>query len=266
MMFLVANWKMNVTRSIIDGYLDVLASASMAVLLEKKGLSVAIAAPHIYLDYVSREVHRKFLPVQVIAQDVSTRTSGAFTGEVGVPNLLDIGVKGSLVGHSERRRFFRETDEDVVVKTGLCLNAGVIPIICFGESAHDRETGLTLETLKNQIAPVCEEIVRARDEGVYTPFYLAYEPVWAIGSGVNAGPDDIREVVSFVSEAFPWPDPPNCLYGGSVSLENIQDLASLEVLSGFLVGSSWLDPHVLLHSAELIPQTERSAREGVRFK
>lgn len=250
----------------IDGYLDVLASSSMAVLLDKKGFSVAIAAPHIYLDYVNREVHRKLLPVQVIAQDVSTRTSGAFTGEVGVPNLLDIGVKGSLIGHSERRRFFRETDEDVVIKTGLCLSSGVIPLICFGESAHDRETGMTLEILKSQVGPVCEEIVRARDEGVYTPFYLAYEPVWAIGSGVNAGLDDIREVLSFVSGKFPWPEPPSCLYGGSVGLDNIRDLASSEVLSGFLVGSSWLDPHVLLHSAELIPQTERSAREGVRFK
>lgn len=265
-MFLVANWKMNMTRSLIDGYLDVLAGRPMSGLLERKRLSVALAAPHIYLDYVNREVHRRKLPVQIVAQDVSTRTSGAFTGEVGVPNLLDIGIKGSLIGHSERRRFFRETDEDVVAKTGLCLNGGVVPIICFGESRPDRENGVTLETLRSQLEPVCEEIVRAREEGIYTPFYLAYEPVWAIGSGVNAGLEDIQEVVTFVCEAFPWPDPPNCLYGGSVGLENIRELASSEFLSGFLVGSSWLDPNGLLNSAELLPQTERTAHEGVRFK
>jgi triosephosphate isomerase len=265
-MFLVANWKMNMTRASIDEYMVVLSESSIWGDLVGSGIRIGLAPSHVYLDYVVREIRNRDLPVMVLAQDVSTRTSGAFTGEVGIPNLLDVGVTGVVIGHSERRRFFHETDENVVVKTGLALSANMVPIVCFGESGIHRKRGKTFSVVKSQIEPVFEGIKKAREKGMGSPFYLAYEPVWAIGTGQNATPADIHEVTKYVSDEFSWPDPPAFLYGGSVSSDNIRILSSLEDLSGFLVGSAWLDPHALLHSADLVRRSNRPVREGVHVK
>ncbi len=265
-MFLVANWKMNMTRALIDEYLDVLSESSIWGTLDGSRIRIGIAPSHVYLDHVVLGIQNRNLPIIVLAQDVSTRTSGAFTGEVGMPNLLDIGVKGVVIGHSERRRFFHETDENVVIKTDLSLSADMVPIVCFGESGSQRKRGKTFSVVKSQIEPVFKGVKKARERGITSPFYLAYEPVWAIGSGQNATPADIHEVAKYVSEEFSWPDPPAFLYGGSVSSDNIRSLSSLGDLSGFLVGSAWLDPHALLHSADLVRQLNRPVREGVHVK
>ncbi len=247
-MFLVANWKMNMTRDRIGRYLAVLEGKGLSSILSGTGHEVVFAATHVYLEYLSEEVDRRGLPAKIFAQDVSSRIEGAFTGEVSVRNILDVGAVGSILGHSERRRYFRETDEDVATKTGLCLQAGVIPLVCFGESGEDREAGNTLKVLREQVAPVAEVAAKALKNGIDIPVYLAYEPVWAIGSGKNASCADIREVMSAVLEEFPWTAPPKILYGGSVNLDNIASLAALKNLSGLLVGSAWLDPEIFLNS------------------
>lgn len=251
-MLLVANWKMNMTRSRIAEYLSVLERSRLKDLLDQNGLSAVVVPSHVYLDYVVGEVTRRGLPIDVFAQDVSTRTSGAFTGEVGVPNLLDVGVKGSLLGHSERRRFFRETDEDVVLKAGLCLKSGLVTVICFGETREERRAGALREVVLRQLAPIANEIAVLRKDGIRTPFLLAYEPVWAIGTSENASPGEIEEVFSFVSSTLVWPETPQFLYGGSVNLDNVRILSALSELSGFLVGSAWIDPGTFLKSAEVI--------------
>jgi triosephosphate isomerase len=248
-MFLVANWKMNMTRARIDEYLTVLEKSRLGEILSRRGLTAALAPTHVYLDHVSGEVTRRGIPVEVFSQDVSTRIHGAYTGEVGVSNLRDVGVKGTIIGHSERRQFFRETDEDVAIKTGLCLASSLVPVVCFGETLEERRTGVTHEVVKRQVASVVMEIALSRKNGISTPVFLAYEPVWAIGSGSNAQPREIAEVFSFLSDSFSWPEPPRFLYGGSVNLDNVAGLSTLPGLYGFLVGSAWLDPNVFLESA-----------------
>ena len=251
-MFLVANWKMNMTRSRIETYLSALERCGVGDLLKVEGLSAALAPSHVYLDYVSGEVKRRALPVEVFSQDVSTRIHGAFTGEVGAPNLRDVGASGAILGHSERRSFFRETDGDVAIKTGICLDNGLTPVVCVGETREERQGGSMREVLTRQIAPVAETIAVSRKKGIGTPFFLAYEPVWAIGTGANASNREIREVFSFLSDCVFWPDPPRFLYGGSVNLGNIRTLSTIPGLSGFLVGSAWLDPEAFLESAKIV--------------
>ncbi len=236
------------TRDRIGKYLDALDGRRLSSVLTGTRHEVVLAPTHVYLEYLSGEASRRDLPVRVFAQDVSTRTEGAFTGEVSVRNILDVGAVGSILGHSERRQYFRETDAEVARKTGLCLKGGAVPLVCFGESREEREAGKTLEILRKQVSGVAEEAAKASKNGLDTPVYLAYEPVWAIGSGANASCADIREVILAVREDFSWPAPPRILYGGSVNLENIASLAALEHLSGFLVGSAWLDPEVFLNS------------------
>lgn len=251
-MLFVANWKMNMTRAQIDDYLDVLSDSIIWPALEEAGVEIALAPSSVYLDYLIRELQQKKLPVKVMAQDVSTRTSGAFTGEVGVPNLLDIGVSGVILGHSERRRFFGETSEGVCDKTDLCLRAGLTPIICFGESSADRKAGTAFDAIKTQLEPVADRTGVLRSDGVCTDFFLAYEPIWAIGSGVVAGVSDVCKITAFVLDGFHWPEEPKFLYGGSITSDNIVEISDCDKLSGFLVGSSWLDPKSLLHSAQKI--------------
>lgn len=251
-MLLVANWKMNMTRAQIDDYVDVLSASAIWPTLEEAGIEIALAPSSVYLDHLVRVIRQKELPVRVIAQDVSTRTSGAFTGEVGVPNLLDIGVSGVILGHSERRRFFGETDEDVCDKADLCLRAGLMPIICFGESSSDRKSGKAFEVIKTQLQPVADRAGVLREDGVYTALFLAYEPIWAIGSGVVAGASDVCEVTAYGFDGFTWPERPKFLYGGSITADNIVEISACDKLSGFLVGSSWLDPKSLLRSAQKI--------------
>ena len=247
-MFLVANWKMNMTRDRIGKYLDALEGKRLSSLLSGTRHQIVLAPTHVYLDYLCREVSRRSLPVKIFAQDVSSRCEGAFTGEVSVRNILDVGAAGSILGHSERRRYFQETDGDVARKTSLCLQNGAVPLVCFGESREERDAGETLRVLRDQVAPIVEVAAKAFKESGNIPVYLAYEPVWAIGSGNNASCADIEEVVSAVLDGFTWPVPPRILYGGSVKLENIASLAALEDLSGFLVGSAWLDPETFLDS------------------
>ncbi len=251
-MLLVANWKMNMTRSLIDDYLAILSHSNIWPELEDAEMEIALAPSSVYLEHVVTEVRRLELPIRVMAQNVSTKTSGAFTGEIGVPNLLDIGVTGVLIGHSERRRFFGETNDDVCDKMELCLRAGLRPIICFGESAQDRSGGKTIEAIRGQLQPVADRAARLWDDGVLTTLFLAYEPIWAIGSGAVANASDVCKVTSFGLEGFTWPEQPKFLYGGSITPDNILEITTCDKLSGFLVGSSWLDPKSLLHSSKKI--------------
>jgi triosephosphate isomerase len=164
----------------------------------------------------------------VYAQNVHWADDGAFTGEVSAPMLLELGVEGAIVGHSERRQFFGETDETVRLRTEHALEAGLRVIACVGELEEEREGGETETVLRRQVS------VLPRHENLV----VAYEPVWAIGTGRTATPQIAREAHELVKSCLDVP----VLYGGSVKPENAEELLGQPAVDGALVGGASLDP------------------------
>jgi triosephosphate isomerase len=165
--------------------------------------------------------------IGVYAQNVHWELEGAFTGEVSAPMLLELGVKGAIVGHSERRQHFGETDETVGMRADKALESGLHVIACVGETEQEREAGATEAVLRRQVAelPRHERLV------------IAYEPVWAIGTGKTATPEVAQEAHAFVKSLHDAP----VLYGGSVKPENAAVLLALPDVDGALVGGASLD-------------------------
>jgi triosephosphate isomerase len=167
----------------------------------------------------------------IFAQNVHWADEGAFTGEVSAPILLELGVAGAIVGHSERREYFGETDETVARRTVAALGHGLRVIACVGESLEERESGQTELVLRVQVEAIRDAV------GEHEALVIAYEPVWAIGSGLTATPDQAREAHAFIKGLLDVP----VLYGGSVKPENAEDLLSREGVDGALVGGASLD-------------------------
>ncbi len=165
--------------------------------------------------------------VRVYAQNVHWELEGPFTGEASAPMLLELGVTGALVGHSERRQYFGETDETVRLRAESALEAGLAVIACVGETADERQAGEMQQVLERQVS------VLPRHERLV----IAYEPVWAIGTGLTATPDLAQEAHSFVRSLHDAP----VLYGGSVKPENAAGLLAQPDVDGALVGGASLD-------------------------
>jgi triosephosphate isomerase len=165
--------------------------------------------------------------IRVYAQNVHWELEGPFTGEVSSPMLLEIGVTGTIVGHSERRQLFGETDETVRKRAETALEAGLAVIACVGETESEREAGETEAVLERQVA------VLPRHERLV----IAYEPVWAIGTGRTAGPETAQEAHAFVKSLHPTA----VLYGGSVNPDNARGLLAQPDVDGALVGGASLD-------------------------
>jgi len=165
--------------------------------------------------------------VAVAAQNVHWEPEGAFTGEVSAPMLRELGVYGAIVGHSERRQFFGETDEGVSKRTRAALDAGLSVIACVGETEAEREAGETEDVLRRQVS-----VLEAEDNLV-----VAYEPVWAIGTGKTATPEIAQEAHAFIKGLLDVP----VLYGGSVKPDNADELLAQPDVDGALVGGASLD-------------------------
>jgi triosephosphate isomerase (TIM) len=165
--------------------------------------------------------------IRVFAQNVHWELEGAYTGEISAPMLLELGVKGAIVGHSERRQLFGETDEAVLRRVEGGLEAGLEVILCVGETAGERESGETQRVLERQLKgfPAHDRLV------------IAYEPVWAIGTGLTATPETAQEAHAFIKSLHDAP----VLYGGSVKPENAAALLSQPDVDGALVGGAALD-------------------------
>ena len=168
----------------------------------------------------------------VYAQNVHWEPSGAYTGEVSPEMLVELGVQGALVGHSERRHLFGETNEMVARRARAALEAGLGVIACVGETIEQRESGDTELVLKIQVEAI------AFAAGDHADLVLAYEPVWAIGTGLTATPEQAREAHAFIKDLLDRP----VLYGGSVKPDNAQDLLAEPGIDGALVGGASLDP------------------------
>ncbi len=189
------------------------------------GVEAVLCPPFVSLPAAIERGHTIF------AQNVHWADDGAFTGEVSAPMLLELGVRGAIVGHSERRQYFGETDETVARRTVAALGHGLRVIACVGESLEERESGQMNLVLRLQVEAIAD--VAGAHEGLV----IAYEPVWAIGTGQTATPEQVREAHAFIKSLLDVP----VLYGGSVKPDNADVLLSEDGVEGALVGGASLD-------------------------
>jgi triosephosphate isomerase (TIM) len=238
---LAANWKMHKTRAEAGAFLDDFLPAA-ADLAE---VEVAICPPFTALGATVERCGGT--PVLVAAQNVHHEASGAFTGEVSPPMLAEAGAWGSIVGHSERRRLFGETDEALARKVPALLDAGLVPILCVGETEEERDGGRTEEVLRRQV----EADLSAVEAERLGEIVIAYEPVWAIGTGRTATVGQAVEAIGFVRSLIAdrhaaATEAIRILYGGSVKASNAGELLGAEGIDGALVGGASLDPDEFL--------------------
>jgi triosephosphate isomerase (TIM) len=183
--------------------------------------------------------------VKILAQNCHFELQGAFTGETSVAQLLDAKLDGVIVGHSERRQYFNETDETVGKKWNALAIANLLPIVCVGETKGERESGQTLHVVRSQLE---QALTFVSHEALSKEFVIAYEPVWAIGTGLTATPEQAEEVHSAIrgilTENFGLPraNSLRVIYGGSMNVNNCRDLLSRPNIDGGLVGGASLKP------------------------
>lgn len=232
---IAGNWKMNGSkpevRSLIAGILARLDPARSA--------EVMVLPPFPYLPLVQSLLEQT--PVLLGAQDLSPHASGAFTGDVSGDMLVDWNCTHVLVGHSERRSLHGESSEAVAAKFVAAQSAGLQPILCVGESLEERESGRTAEVVGEQVAAV----IQAAGIGAFSRAVVAYEPVWAIGTGKTAAPEQAQEVHAAIRAQLAAEDATiggrvRILYGGSVKPDNAADLFACEDIDGGLIGGASL--------------------------
>jgi triosephosphate isomerase len=219
-MLIAGNWKMYKGPAEAAAFCRELRAAVLP-----DDVDVAVCPPFVSLDAAVRELAGT--EIAVCAQNVHWELEGAFTGEISAPMLQEVGAYGSLVGHSERRQLFGETDETVARRARAALDAGLWVIACVGETEAEREAGETDEVLRRQVS-VLEE---------HEQLVIAYEPVWAIGTGKTATPELAQEAHALIKSLLDLP----VLYGGSVKPDNAAELLAQPAVDGALVGGASLD-------------------------
>jgi triosephosphate isomerase len=231
---IAGNWKMNGSSSANEALLKALVSG-----MGSTACQVAVCVPAPYLAQVQSLVAGT--GIDLGAQDVSQHESGAFTGEVSAGMLRDFATRYCLVGHSERRQYHFETDAVVAIKAQRALAAGITPIVCVGETLQEREAGRTEEVVKRQLAAV----IHANGHCI-SEIIVAYEPVWAIGTGKTASPAEAQQVHAVLRAqlraATEQAERVLILYGGSMNASNAAELLSQQDIDGGLVGGAALKP------------------------
>ena len=204
------------------------------------GCQVVVCPPFVYLSEVGQLIAGA--DILLGAQDAAVDTTGAFTGEVSAAMLLDVGCRYAIVGHSERRALYGETDEIVAGKFQAVQAQGLEPILCVGETLEERESGATMDVIDRQIGAVLE----AAGVASFESCVVAYEPVWAIGTGLTATPEQAQEVHAHIRGVISAVDAKisaglRILYGGSVKGSNAGDLFAMDDIDGGLIGGASLD-------------------------
>jgi triosephosphate isomerase len=233
--YIAANWKMNKTvaaaAEFVDALLPRIAATQCDVVLCPSFLALS--------EVVER---RRGTAVKVAAQNMHEEDSGAFTGEVSAPMLVELDVEAVVLGHSERRQFFGETDEALARKVPAALAAGLEPILCIGETEAARDAGETDEVLERQL----EAGLGGVESGDLAQVVIAYEPIWAIGTGRTATPEQAQEVCAFIRDVVRMrgaaADQLRILYGGSMKPANAAELLAKPDVDGGLIGGASLDP------------------------
>jgi len=256
---LVANWKMHKTRAETLAFIDELRP----LWSDRPACEAAIAPPFTALDAAGGAL--RGLPIALAAQNAHEEEEGAFTGEVAARFLADLGCRYVIVGHSERRSHFGETDEQIGRKLQAVLGHGMTPIWCVGESLRDREAGRVLEVVGRQLAGGLAAVAPAfTQRGVAPALVVAYEPVWAIGTGRIAEPHQAQEVHAAIRQWLQdrFGDAAGrvrLLYGGSVTPENVAALAAQPDVNGALVGGASLDAKQFVLLAQRMARSRASS-------
>jgi len=235
---IAGNWKMYKTIAETRAFF----SAFTPLVAKSTHCDIVVAPPYTAISAAAAAA--KSTNIAIAGQNVSWSKEGAFTGEVSAPMLVEAGCRYVIVGHSERRQLFRETDDNVAKKSLMALSFGLTPIVCLGESDEERSNGLEQEVLRRQFAG---------GPGALTPdefsrILIAYEPVWAIGTGKVATPEIAAAAHKFIRQCaagqFSAAHAANLriLYGGSVKPDNVKGLMAQQELDGALVGGASLDP------------------------
>jgi len=235
---IAGNWKMYKTETQAEEYIQAL----LPLLSAAQGADVAICVP--FTDLKAMVDSARGSPVGVYAQNMHEQPEGPFTGEISAPMLSEIGVQGVLLGHSERRELFGETDRALAAKVAAALRSGLNPILCVGETERERDDGETERKLRRQIN---EDLGAVGDEQL-SQVVIAYEPIWAIGTGRVATAEQAQEAIAFIRALLRDRDRAaaehvRILYGGSVKPENAAELLALADVDGALVGGASLQAY-----------------------
>jgi len=231
-----ANWKMHKTMAEAEAF-----CSALLPLIEGAEAEVVVCPPFLAVRGVAELCSGT--SVSVAAQNMHFEPQGAFTGEVSAPMLLDAGATAAVLGHSERRQMFGETDEALARKVPVALEAGLTPILCCGETEEERDADETDRVLRRQIEAGLSRVEDDRLPGVV----IAYEPIWAIGTGRTATPEQADDACGFIrallaARSEPAGEAVRILYGGSVKPSNAAELFGRDEIDGALVGGASLDP------------------------
>lgn len=237
---IIGNWKLNLDHLEAIQLLQKL-NYSLEVNIEDK-IDIVIAPSHTSLRSLQTIIDADNLKIKISSQDVSAYIEGAYTGEVSALQLSKLNITHSIIGHSERRTVFNETDEIINLKVHNAVNNKLIPVVCFGESEEQRDSNAYLSYILNQVNIAVKGLRKDKVEEII----FAYEPIWAIGTGKVASVENAIEVISSVKQEIstkPFYDEEKIrfIYGGSVSPTNASELLNTKIIDGVLVGGASLD-------------------------
>ncbi len=245
---IVANWKMHKTMQETRDYLDRLG------VFKLKGVESAICAPYTNLNVLNER--RETLPVAIGAQNMCCRLEGAFTGEISALMLKELAVEYVIIGHSERRKGFKEPDEMLMRKMRTAHDVGIIPILCVGENEEQYLAGKTAVVVTEQVERGIEDLSPAE----IAKSIIAYEPIWAIGTANAATPEVANAVIGLIRQhisqlyGVETAKQVRILYGGSVDADNIAEFMQEEEIDGALVGGASLDPDSFLQMLRVVDE------------
>lgn len=240
------NWKMHGSRASNGALLEAVLRGIQAI----RGVECAVCVPFPYLGQVAERLAGT--PVALGAQNVSEHAQGAFTGEVSAAMLAEFGCRYAIVGHSERRQLYGESDAQVAAKFAAAQGGALVPILCVGETLEERDAGRTEDVVARQLAAVLSR-------SAFSDAVLAYEPVWAIGTGRTATPEQAQEVHAFLRGKLPADT--RILYGGSVKPQNAAAIFAMPDIDGGLIGGASLaaaDFLAILRCAQPAGRVERT--------
>ncbi len=236
---IAGNWKMKKTMKETENFIEKINSSSF------KEIEAVLCVPYTDLIVLKEKLTK---PFKIGAQNIHWEEAGAFTGEISPIMLKELAVEYAIIGHSERRSMFGETDETVNKRLHTAFHHGIIPIVCVGENLTEREEGKTKEIVKGQVTNALLGLSTEYAEQIV----IAYEPIWAIGTGKSSSPEDANEVIRYIREVTAnlynqnTADKVRIQYGGSVKPNNIQSYLEQSDIDGALVGGASLEPESFL--------------------